>query len=144
MTSHSFALSLQKGYLEGVFVTDKQLKSEFIMMQQLIDTLHTGHYSLVVLHEGRQRSFGGQGVRNLYDISTQEPELLLGAKLADKAVGRTAAKIMAEGGVAEVYADYISQQAYDLLSDAKVKVSYGKKVDHATFLDIWKKLGEIE
>ena len=51
---------------------------------------------------------------------------------------------MAEGGVVEVYADYISQQAYDLLSDAKVKVSYGKKVDHATFLDIWKKLGEIE
>ena len=125
-------------------MTDKQLKSEFIMMQQLIDTLHTGHYSLVVLHEGRQRSFGGQGVRNLYDISTQEPELLLGAKLADKAIGRSAAKMMADGGVVEVYADYISQQAYDLLSDAKVKVRYGKKVDHATFLDIWKKLGEIE
>ena len=114
------------------------------MMQQLIDTLHTGHYSLVVLHAGRQRSFGGQGARNLYDISIQEPELLLRAKLADKAVGRSAAKMTADGGVVEVYADYISQQAYDLLSDAKVKVSYGKKVDHATCLDSSKKLGEIE
>ena len=125
-------------------MTDKQLKSEFIMMQHLIDTLHSGQDSLVILHEGRQRSFCGQGLRKLYNIAVQEPELLLGAKLADKAVGRTAARVMAEGGVAEIYADYISDQAYDLLIDANIKVRYGKKVDHATFLDIWKKLGEIE
>ncbi len=112
------------------------------MMQQIIDTLHNGHDTLVILHEGRQRSFSGQGLRNLYNIAVQEPELLLGAKLADKAVGRTSARVMAEGGVVEVYADYISEQAYDLLTSANVKVRYGMKVDHSTFLDIWKKLGE--
>lgn len=114
------------------------------MMQHLIDTLHSGQDSLVILHEGRLRSFGGQGLRKLYNIAVQEPELLLGAKLADKAVGRTAARVMAEGGVAEIYADYISDQAYNLLIDANIKVRYGKKVDHATFLDIWKRLGEGE
>ena len=65
------------------------------MMQHLIDTLHSGQDSLVILH-------------------------------------------------AEIYADYISDQAYDLLIDANIKVRYGKKVDHATFLDIWKRLGEGE
>ena len=114
------------------------------MMQHLIDTLHSGQDSLVILHEGRQRSFCGQGLRKLYNIAVQEPELLLGAKLADKAVGRTAARVMAEGGVAEIYADYISERACDLLIDANIKVRYGKKVDHATFLDIWKRLGEGE
>lgn len=112
------------------------------MMQQLIDTLHTEQCSLVVLHEGRRRSFDGQGLRKLYGIATQEPELLLGAKLADKAVGRTAARVMAEGGVVEVYADYISDEAYDVLINAKIKVSYGKKLSHAAFLNVWKKLGE--
>ena len=57
---------------------------------------------------------------------------------------RVAPRVLAEGGVAEIYADYISYQAYDLLIDANIKVRYGKKVDHATFLDIWKRLGEGE
>ena len=39
------------------------------MMQHLIDTLHSGQDSLVILHEGRQRSFGGQGLRKLYNIT---------------------------------------------------------------------------
>lgn len=50
--------------------------------------------------------------------------------------------MMVEGGITEVWAEYISQQAYDLLHDAGVVVKYDHKVDHATFLDIWRKLGE--
>ncbi|MCI6551790.1 MAG: DUF1893 domain-containing protein [Prevotella sp.] len=113
------------------------------MMQELIDTLHVEQCSLVVLHEGNIRKFNGRGVRKLYDILNEEPELLLDAKLADKAIGSTAARTMVEGGVHEVYADVISDQAFDLLSDAGVKVTYEKKVDHPTFLKIWEKMGEI-
>jgi|LAHS01.1.fsa_nt_gb predicted Fe-Mo cluster-binding NifX family protein len=114
------------------------------MMQELIDTLHTEQCSLVVLHEGNIRTFDGHGVRRLYNIYQEEPELFLDAKLAVKAVGRSAARMMTEGGVAEVYADIISQQAYDVLNDAGVVVSFEKKVDHPTFLKIWQKLGELE
>ena len=46
------------------------------MMQQLIDTLHTEQCSLVILHEGRIRTFDGHGVRRLYNILNDEPELL--------------------------------------------------------------------
>jgi predicted Fe-Mo cluster-binding NifX family protein len=112
------------------------------MMQELKDTLHTEQCSLVVLHEGNISTFDGPGVRRLYNILNEEPELLLEAKLAVKAVGRSAAKMMVEGGVAEVWADVISDAAYDVLSDAGVVVNYGKKVDHVQFLDIWKKLHE--
>ena len=86
-------------------------------MQELIDTLNDKQASLVILHEGKIHSFGGHG-------------------------GRSAAKMMADGGITEVWAEYISQQAYDLLRDAGVVVKYDHKVDHATFLDIWRKLGE--
>lgn len=113
-------------------------------MQELIDTLHTEQCSLVILHEGNVSTFDGHGVRRLYNIINEEPELFLEAKVAVKAVGRSAARMMAEGGVAEVYADVISQQAFDVLSDSGVVVRYEKKVDHATFLDIWQKLGELD
>ena len=69
------------------------------MMDELKDKLHSEQCSLVVLHEGNIRTFDGRGVRTLYDLMTNEPEVLLDAKLADKAVGRTAARMMAEGGV---------------------------------------------
>ena len=96
------------------------------MMQELIDTLNDKQASLVILHEGKIYSFGGHGVRHLYNLMNEKP----------------AAKMMVDGGITEVWAEYISQQAYDLLRDAGVVVKYDHKVDHATFLDIWRKLGE--
>ena len=106
------------------------------------NSLNDKQASLVILHEGKIHSFGGHGVRHLYNLMNEKPELFLEAKLAVKAVGRSAAKMMVEGGITEVWAEYISQQAYDLLHDAGVVVKYDHKVDHATFLDIWRKLGE--
>ena len=114
------------------------------MMQELIDTLHTEQCSLVILHEGKINTYSGHGIRHLYNIMNEEPELFLEAKLAAKAVGRSSARMMAEGGVVEVYADVISTQAYDLLSDAGIVVKYEKKVPHSVFLDIWRKLGEAD
>lgn len=114
------------------------------MMQELIDTLNTEQCSLAILHEGNISTFKGHGVRRLYNIINDEPELFLGAKLAIKAVGRSAARMMVEGGVNEVHAEIMSQQAYDVLHDAGVAISFDKKVDHPTFLKIWQKLGELE
>ena len=113
-------------------------------MQELIDTLCDEQHTLVVLHEGRIRTFDGQGVRHLYNMINEEPELLYDAKVAVKAVGRSAAAMMVEGGVIEVYAEYISQQAYDTLKEAGIKVSFEKKLNHQDFLNVWRKLGELE
>lgn len=112
------------------------------MMKELIDTMHSGDYELALLHEGREHCYAGRGVRTLYNLLAEAPELLLNSKAVAKAVGTTAAKKMVEGGVVEVYADYISQTAYDTLQDAHIRVSYGKKVSHQEFLKIWERLGE--
>jgi len=112
------------------------------MMQQLIDTLHTEQCSLVILHEGRIRTFDGHGVRRLYNILNDEPELLYESKMAVQAIGQSAARMMVDGGVAEVWADMLSEQAYHTLTDAKIVVKYKRKVYHTTFLDLWRKLGE--
>ena len=56
-------------------------------MNQLIDRLHADHLSLVILHEGRVATYEGHGVRTLYHILDNEPELLLDAKVAVAAAG---------------------------------------------------------
>ena len=76
-----------------------------LMMNELIDTLHTEQCSLVLLHEGNVHKFNGRGARTLYNLLTEAPEALLNSKLAAKAAGRTAAKMMVNGGVCEVYAE---------------------------------------
>lgn len=112
------------------------------MMDQLIDTLNSEQCNLVVLHDGRVNIFDGVGVRSLYHLQQDEPEMLYHSKLAAKAVGRTAAKVMAQCDVDEVYADVISDYAYDTLRDAGIRVRYANKVDHARFLRIWEQMGE--
>jgi len=114
------------------------------MMDLLIEKLHTEQCTLVVLHEGNIRTFDGRGVRKLYNLINDEPELFHGSKLADKAIGRTAARMMVDGGVAEVYADVISEQALSVLEDADIRVTFDKKVDHARFLKIWERMGELD
>ena len=51
---------------------------------------------------------------------------------------------MVDGGVTEVYADVISEEAHHRLKDAGIKVDYDKKVNHQRFLEIWKQMGEIK
>ena len=45
------------------------------MMQELIDTLNDKQASLVILHEGKIYSFGGHGVRHLYNLMNEKPSL---------------------------------------------------------------------
>lgn len=112
------------------------------MMNELIDTLHTADCTLVVLHEGQVSTFSGRGVRTLYHLLDERPELLHSAKLAIRAAGQTAAKAMVSGGVVEVWADVISQMALHTLRTAGVRVDCEREVTHEEFLRIWQRMGE--
>lgn len=69
-----------------------------------------------------ERSFRERGVKDLYRLLRQEPELLAGAFVADKVVGKAAAALMLLGGIAELYTDVASRPALDLLRTAGVPV----------------------
>lgn len=94
---------------------------------ELARMLHEGGYSCVV-YNGEVRTFSGRGVADLYLLLKNEPEFLKGASVADKVVGKGAAALMVLGGVKELYAGVVSKPALDLLSDAGVKVSFGREV----------------
>lgn len=96
-------------------------------LQDIIDLLHERDCSCVV-RNGVIRTFGRRGVSDLYDLLREQPALLRGADVADKVVGKGAAALLVSGRVGRLYADIISEPAYELLARAGVEVSYGQLV----------------
>lgn len=83
--------------------------------RRCIDELHRGGWSCVIFGGGQMRTFSRRGVADLLHLLHEEPEILRGAFVADKVVGKGAAALMVLGGVAELYTDAISTPARTLL-----------------------------
>ena len=97
-------------------------------MEELISLLHSGGYSCVIANGENIRTFTQRGVADLYDLLTQEPEFLKGARIADKVVGKGAAALMILGGIKELYTDIVSSKALDLFRESEVKVDFAQEV----------------
>ena len=100
-------------------------------MKQLIDILHDEGLTLVVRSENWDiHRFTQRGVKDLVTWVGERPEVLQGAFIADKAVGKAAAACMVVGGVKHVHADVMSEPALALLNAHGIKAEYGQLVDH--------------
>lgn len=98
--------------------------------RQLIDRLHAERCSCVIGNGAQVRTFRERGVKDLFRLLTEEPELLDGAFVADKVVGKGAAALMILGGVRGVYADVISAGALELFAARNIPVSCALEVPH--------------
>ena len=76
------------------------------------------------------RFYWERGVRDLYRLVSEEPEMLAGALVADKVVGKGAAALLACGKVSGVYALVMSTPARELLEQNGVEVRCKQEVDH--------------
>ncbi len=100
-------------------------------MKELINILHEENLTLVVksadesLHRFTQR-----GVKDLLTMVQANLEVLQGAIVADKAVGKAAASCMIVGGVKRVHADVMSEPALALLQAHGVDAEYSTLVHH--------------
>ena len=100
------------------------------MRQRAIDRLFEERCSCVVCNGGQLRIFRERGVRDLYRLLREEPELLRGAFVADKVVGKAAAALMILGGVEVLYAHVISTPALELFRRAGTEAACGEEVPH--------------
>lgn len=99
-------------------------------MENLLEILHKGGFSLVVRNNGLTESFTKRGVSDLYRLLRERPEFLHGAEVADKVVGKTAAALMILGGVRKLQTFTVSRLALDLLQEHHVGVYFEKEVPH--------------
>lgn len=92
--------------------------------------LECGDCTLVVLNGGTMHVRFQRGINDLLDILHTQPEILRGAFVADKVVGKGAAALMILGGVERVYAAVLSRPAAQLFSASGVDMEYGSLVDN--------------
>ena len=98
------------------------------MPSEIIELLQSSGCSCVIRNGETLRLCHQRGVKDLHELLHNEPELLRGASLADKVVGKGAAALMIAGGVAWVYADVISRAAMELFEQSRVEVQYAEIV----------------
>lgn len=98
-------------------------------MQQLIEILRREKCSLVVKNHDIVTTYSKPGVRDLEYLLDHDPEMLHGAVIADKVIGKAAAAMVVVGGVKELYAEVMSTKAIPLLEEAGIAYTYGTLVD---------------
>lgn len=94
------------------------------------ELLETEGCSCVIRNGYETRIFRERGVKDLYRLLREYPEVLKGAVVADKVVGKAAAALMILGGVEEVFAQVISQSAHSLFKTTSIQVNYIRQVPH--------------
>ncbi len=100
-------------------------------MEELIHILTAENCSLVLrATDGVVHKCYGRGVADLYRLLTEEPELLRGATVADKVVGRGAASLMILGEVAAFHTLLLSEKALGFLKKSDVKFTFDTLVPH--------------
>lgn len=100
-------------------------------LKRLTEILHKENCSCVIENEDGLLTIGRErGVRDLMNFLKQTPEVLKGALVADKVVGKGAAALMVLGGVKGIYADVISVKAFELLDKSGVDAGYGVIVEN--------------
>lgn len=99
-------------------------------IEEAATLLHAGEYSCVIKKGEITRTFTRRGVADLYELYQDTPELLDGACIADKIVGKASAAIMALSNVKEVYAAVISTEALSLLREKGIAVSYDRETPY--------------
>lgn len=98
-------------------------------LKRAVELLHELKCSCVIIGSGGEPVVCYErGVKDLFGILRNSPEVLRGACLADKVVGKGAATLIAKGGVAALYADVISKPALELLKECGIPTDYGRLV----------------
>lgn len=102
-----------------------------IDLKRLTEILHDENCSCVIENEDGLLTIGRErGVRDLMNFLKSRPEVLRGALIADKVVGKGAAALMILGGVRAVYAEVMSRKALEMYASYSITVQYETLVDN--------------
>ncbi|HOA33149.1 MAG: DUF1893 domain-containing protein [Clostridiales bacterium] len=97
-------------------------------LQKAVSKLHDSGCAIVVANGEKVIASAETSLKPLIEIVKTSPEILRGAAVADKIVGKAAALLLVHSGVREVYAEILSDFAVPVLERAGIQYHYNKKV----------------
>ncbi len=100
-------------------------------LEEVKEVLHQKNASLVVAYEnGEIKAYYQDRIKDIKDILKEDENVLKGAVIADKVIGKVAGSILTVAGVKEIYADVISEYAIPVLEENHIKYEYKEKVQY--------------
>lgn len=106
---------------------------------ELLAYLDSIKCSCVVRNNGTTTHYTQSGVRDLYELVTTKPEVLDGAQIADKIIGKGAAALMVNGKVKRATTHVITTPALKMLTEAGIEVYFEEQIP---FVENRKKTGQ--
>ncbi len=91
---------------------------------KVTEKLKEGGYSLVLYKEGEWFTSEKRGIAPIMELLKENKELLRGAYVADKIIGKAAAMLLIEGGITYLHADIISEHAIESLQKSNIGFEY--------------------
>ena len=83
-------------------------------------------YACVVVKDGElKHAIKGMGIKPLLNIYLENLIDLEDSSVADKVIGKAAASIMICSKIKDVYADVITEKAYEMLMENNIDIEYG-------------------
>lgn len=99
-------------------------------INEVAAVLHRERCSCVIYNRGKFTLCHERGIKDIFRLLKEAPEILYGSIVADKVIGKGAAALMVLGGVKAVYADVISRPALELLKTNSISVTFDLCVDN--------------
>lgn len=93
----------------------------------MLNKLNADSLSLIVRNHGVETTYSRHGVIDLYEL--QNTDVLQGAAVADKIIGKGAAALLVNGGARFVTTNKITEPALKMLTEAGVEVSYKEIIE---------------
>lgn len=91
---------------------------------KVTEKLKEGGYSFVLYKEGEWSTSEKKGIAPIMELLKENKELLSGAYVADKVIGKAAAMLLIEGGISYLHAEVISKHATECLQKSNIEVEY--------------------
>lgn len=95
------------------------------MLQTAIDLLHKEDLTCVILGREETLRFRLRGIRPMTDTLRDHPEVLKGAYIADRIIGKAAAMLAVAGGANAVYGEVMSEAGLEMLRKHGIEAQYG-------------------
>jgi uncharacterized membrane protein len=100
------------------------------ILQKAKDIISEGEYTLIIMKNGAiEKKLTGAGISPIIAVYESEPDVLVGAEIADKIVGKAAAMLFHLANVKSVHGELMSRAGREYLEIAGISCTYGRCIE---------------
>ncbi len=100
-----------------------------IEIQRAVELLKSGNHTLVLINGTEQWASDERGINPLFELVTMNAELVRGATIADKVIGKAGALLAVFGQIKSIHAQLTTHAAIKVCLNNNITITYDKVVD---------------